>query len=124
MIAGIGLDIVALPRLAKMLAAYPRRLPQKLLCENERLDFLRAAKPCEFLAGRIAAKEALAKALGIGIAAPMGWHGAAVVSGGKPVFVFGDKLARYVAGRKMTCHLTISHDAGFAAAAVIAEVME
>ncbi|MGI9338174.1 MAG: holo-ACP synthase [Gammaproteobacteria bacterium] len=124
MIFGVGMDIVAMARLRRLLAAYPQRLPQKLLQETERRDMRRAAKPCEFIAGRIAAKEALAKALGTGMRLPMSWQNAAVSSGGgKPVFVFADALRRYLAERNIACHLSISHDDGYAAAMVVAEVI-
>ena len=122
MIFGIGTDIVAMPRLRRLLAAYPQKLPQKLLHESERADMQKAAHPIEFLAGRIAAKEALSKALGIGMRAPMGWRYAAVSGRGKPIFVYGDALAQYIKERNVICHLSISHDDGYAAAMVVAEV--
>ena len=122
MIFGVGMDIVAMARLRRLLAAHPQKLPQRLLHETERRDFRRAAKPCEFIAGRIAAKEALAKAIGTGMRHPMSWQNAAVSGGGgRPVFVFGESLRRYLAERNIVCHLSISHDDGYAAAAVVAE---
>ena len=72
MITGIGNDLVALPRLRGMLARHPQRLPARLLCESEAKEFMRLQKKmsserlCEFLAARVAAKEALGKALGVG----------------------------------------------------------
>lgn len=124
MIFGIGVDVVAMPRLRRLLAAYPHKLPQKLLCKSERVDMQKAARPCEFIAGRIAAKEALAKALGIGMRSPMGWRRAAVSGRGKPIFVYADALGDYLCARNVICHLSISHDDGYAAAMVIAEVKE
>lgn len=125
MIVGIGVDIVAMPRLRRLLAAYPQRLPQKLLSAAERAAMEKATNPCAFIAGRIAAKEALAKAIGTGMRSPMRWRAAAVAGGGKekPGFVYGDALAAHLAGRNIVCHLSISHDGGYAAATVVAEVI-
>ena len=70
MIAGVGTDIVAVARLAKLYERHGERALGKLLAPLERADFEKAKDPARFLAKRFAAKEALGKALGIGVAAP------------------------------------------------------
>lgn len=114
MIVGIGVDVCSLTRFAA--AAERPGVLDRLLTDAER-----AGRP-ETLAGRFAAKEALAKALG----APAGlvWTDCAVLPdpSGAPAF----KLAGTVAARASelgveSVHLSISHDAGVAVAMVVCE---
>lgn len=115
MIIGVGIDVVDVARFVAKLDATPR-LVERLFAATER------ELPPNSLAGRFAAKEALAKALG----APVGlhWVDAVVVKDdvGKPSW----QLQRSVAARAeqlgiRSLHLSISHDAGIASAIVIAE---
>ena len=70
MIAGVGTDIAAVARLGQLYARHGARALEKLLAPGERADFARATDPARFLAKRFAAKEALGKALGIGVSKP------------------------------------------------------
>lgn len=115
MIVGVGIDVVDVARFMSKLAATPR-LMARLFAEQER-DL-----PPNSLAGRFAAKEALAKALG----APVGlhWIDAIVVKDavGKPSLeLHGSVEARASQLGIRSLHLSISHDAGIASAVVIAE---
>lgn len=68
MIAGIGMDIVDIDRIQK--ACEKREtFPNRVLTEKEHLLYhkLSGKRQAEFLAGRFAAKEAFAKAMGTGI---------------------------------------------------------
>ena len=102
MITGIGNDLVALPRLRGMLARHPQRLPARLLCESEAKEFMRLQKKmsserlCEFLAARVAAKEALGKALGVGLKSPLTWRRVAVAQdkAGSSVFYLFSGIER------------------------------
>lgn len=74
------------------------------------------------MAGRFAAKEALAKALG----APTGlsWHDVEVRKDdhGKPYFAYWGTVASRLSQLGIgTVHLSITHDAGIAAAVVVCE---
>ena len=115
MIVGVGIDVVDVARFMTKLEATPR-LMTRLFAERER-DL-----PPNSLAGRFAAKEALAKALG----APVGlhWVDAIVVKDevGKPSLELqGSVQARAAELGIRSLHLSISHDAGIASAVVIAE---
>ncbi|MFC2947785.1 holo-ACP synthase [Virgibacillus sediminis] len=69
MIKGIGLDIVDLERISRSLQR-GSRLAERVLTPKEKKRFMEMGNPrrkVEFLAGRFAAKEALAKAAGTGI---------------------------------------------------------
>ena len=123
MIFGIGTDIVAVARLGKLYERHGERALGKLLAPSERDDFERAADPARFLAKRFAAKEALGKALGIGVAAPATLGNSAVVHDelGKPAFAYAPALADYLAERGLTAHLSISDEQDFALAFVVLE---
>ena len=69
MIKGIGIDIVELGRIEKSMLERERFI-DRVLTEKEKLRFLELTnnrRQVEYLAGRFAAKEACAKALGTGI---------------------------------------------------------
>ena len=123
MIFGVGTDIVAVARLGKLYERHGERALDKLLAPAERADFARATDPARFLAKRFAAKEALGKALGIGVAAPATLTNSAVVHDelGKPAFAFAPTLADHLAERGLTAHLSISDEADFALAFVVLE---
>jgi holo-[acyl-carrier protein] synthase len=114
-IIGIGVDVVDVDRFEMTLGRTPG-LRERLFTGNE------IGLPAGSLAGRFAAKEALAKALG----APAGlhWVDAEIVkdSDGRPSFVVNGSVAALIERLGVTdVHLSISHDAGIASAMVVAE---
>ena len=123
MIFGVGTDIVAVARLGKLYERHGERALGKLLAPAECADFARAADPARFLAKRFAAKEALGKALGIGVAPPATLGNSAVAHDelGKPAFAYAPELADYLAKRGLTAHLSISDEQDFALAFVVLE---
>ncbi len=68
MIKGIGTDIVRVERIERALARNPEAFSRRVLHPNELEIFIHHQQPCAYLAKRFAAKEALSKALGTGIA--------------------------------------------------------
>ncbi|MAZ79827.1 MAG: holo-ACP synthase [Gammaproteobacteria bacterium] len=66
-IFGIGVDIVDLDRIKKIYSKYGDKFAYKILNENEIKGFNSVKNKSSFLAKRFAAKEAIGKALGIGI---------------------------------------------------------
>ena len=123
MIAGIGTDIVAVARLGQLYERHGERALEKLLAVTERADFVQSQDPARFLAKRFAAKEALGKALGIGVAAPATLPNIAVMNDalGKPYFEYAPELAHYLAERQLSAHLSISDEKDFALAFVVLE---
>ena len=65
-IMGIGVDIVSVARMRKVLERHPLRFPRRVLHPQEHEDYRGQRDPLRFLARRFAAKEAVAKALGLG----------------------------------------------------------
>lgn len=115
MIVGIGVDVVDVDRFEQTLVRTPG-LRQRLFTTAE------GVLPMGSLAGRFAAKEALAKALG----APAGlhWIDAEVRcdDDGKPSFVVTGTVAALAERLGVgVIHLSMSHDAGIASAMVVAE---
>lgn len=115
MIVGIGVDVVDVERFERTLERTPG-LRERLFTPSER------ELPPGSLAGRFAAKEALAKAMG----APTGlrWLDAEVVKDrdGKPSFALTGTVHALIQRLGVTSvHLSISHDAGIASAMVVAE---
>ena len=123
MIVGVGTDIVAVSRLGTLFARHGERALEKLLAPAECADFAKASDPARFLAKRFAAKEALGKALGIGLAAPATLPSIAVVHDvlGKPSFDYAPRLAQHLEERGLVAHLSISDEKDFALAFVILE---
>jgi holo-[acyl-carrier protein] synthase len=74
MIKGIGTDIVDIERIERALARQPHAFTQRVLHPNEQKIFANHHQPCAYLAKRFAAKEALSKALGTGIAKGVSFH--------------------------------------------------
>ena len=114
MIVGIGIDVCPVARFAT--AAAREGLLERLFTPAERDSSMNR------MAGRFAAKEAFAKALG----APSGlvWTDVEVRKDdlGKPYFSCeGTVAARLAELGIATVHLSITHDAGIAAAVVVCE---
>ena len=122
MIVGIGNDIVDIRRIQIALNKHPRRFPMRLLSNTEQQH--PRASEIQYLASRWAAKEALGKALGCGVRAPMTLQQITVLNDnkGKPFFIFTDSGKQYLnACGVRHCHLSIAHDGDYAAAFVITE---
>ena len=120
-IIGVGIDVCPVERFAASLSRTPG-LRDRLFTEAEQRTPAGADRSAESLAGRFAAKEALAKALG----APgdLHWHDAEVVVGerGRPHLEVRGTVARRAAELGVTSwHVSLSHDGGIASAVVIAE---
>ncbi|HET9516642.1 MAG TPA: holo-ACP synthase [Actinoplanes sp.] len=121
MIVSCGVDVVLVDRFAAALARTPS-LAERLFTAAERVTSTGGARSAESLAGRFAAKEAVAKALG----APAGlnWHDCEIVAdaAGRPWLTVTGTVAAVAAERGVTrWHLSLSHDGGIASAMVIAE---
>ncbi len=123
MIAGIGTDLVLIARMREFWQRHGERALEKLLAPEEREACRASGDPGRFLAKRFAAKEALGKALGTGIRAPVLLPAIAVTHDalGKPGFSFAAELAGWIAARGLSCHLSISDEKEHALAFVVVE---
>ena len=126
MIAGLGVDLVELERFLWSWRRWGDRLPKRLLADAERKAMPPGMGPrsVAYLAGRFAAKEAVLKALGTGLARGIGWHDIRIAGSpaGEPRVVLSKSAAKLAAERRIrTVHLSISHTASTAAAVAVAE---
>jgi holo-[acyl-carrier protein] synthase len=118
-IPGIGIDLVPVRRLERLISRWGARFCDRVFtpdeiafCESRRNRF-------ESYAARFAAKEALSKAIGIGIGPGMRWRDVETVvrPSGRPDLVCRGAAGSLVAGR--TILLSLSHTEEYAAAAVL-----
>jgi holo-[acyl-carrier protein] synthase len=128
MIAGVGLDVVELERMAVIMAGPNKeRFAVRILTPQERSRWseLPARRALEFIAGRFAVKEAVAKALGCGIGGVVGFHDIEVSSDsqGKPVCRLSEAAVSRLSwtGKPLHLHVAISHERSLAAATAIIE---
>ena len=123
MIYGVGTDIVAVSRLASLYQRHGERALEKLLAPAERQACRESAHPERFLAKRFAAKEALGKALGSGVRAPVLLPAIAVSHNaeGRPSFEYAAELAAHIDKLGVRAHLSISDEADLASAFVVLE---
>lgn len=124
MILGIGTDIVAIQRMADLHARHGDRLARRLLAPGEWADYEAARDKPRLLAKRFAAKEALAKAMGTGVRAPLTLTALGVGHDGlgKPEFFCAPALADWLRSRGAgNVHLSLSDEQDSVVAFVIVE---
>jgi holo-[acyl-carrier protein] synthase len=124
MIAGIGVDIVDVSRVAKLLERYGERFLRRVFTDPEIKYALGSGNRAERLAGRFAVKEAFMKALGTGKSQGILWRDVETVRGpmGRPVVRLHGQAVRWMQYRGGSrVHVSITHDGGKAVAFVILE---
>ncbi len=124
MIAGIGVDIVDVARIAGLLERHGERFLARVFTDSEKDYAMKGANPAERLGGRFAVKEAVMKALGTGKAQGILWRDVETVRGpmGRPVIRLHGQAVKWLKWRGgETVHVSITHDGGKAVAFVILE---
>ena len=99
MIYGIGTDIVSVARMRKNIEEYGDKFAERILTPHELADYHKENRKEHFLAKRFAAKEAAAKAMGIGFASGLMLRHIGVThdAAGKPQLEFVDYAAEFTA---------------------------
>jgi holo-[acyl-carrier protein] synthase len=122
MIVGVGVDIVEIRRITEAIERNNNFL-EKLFTDKEMEYFKSKKMRAEYVAGRFAAKEAVAKALGTGIRG-FGFKDIEIDRNelGKPLVVLKDK-ARLIAEEygNYNIHVSISHGEDSAVAYAVLE---
>ena len=130
MIYGIGIDLIEIDRIRASDRRFGERFAGRILGPRELQRFgsrrqRSEARGIAFLATRFAAKEAISKALGLGMRMPMTWRAVEVINdaSGRPIAeVTGSELRRFVDERGIRLHVSLTDERGHAAAYAIAEV--
>lgn len=123
MIIAHGIDVVDVARVASMLDTHGQRFLDRCftVAEQEVADVSSPNKRAERLAARYAAKEAVLKALGTGLAGGIEWIEIGVVrQNGPPSIELRGRAAEVAADQGITeWRLSLSHTHGIAMASVI-----
>ena len=124
MIIGIGLDLVDIARVDMITRRFDRRFLERVFTADELAYCAQKKIPSLHLAGRFAAKEACAKALGCGVGARAGWRDMEVTrsAAGQPTLRLTG-AAGHLAGTLGVANvfLSITHTDTHAAATVVLE---
>lgn len=115
MIYGIGTDIVATARIARLYERYGDAFAQKILSQPEWMEWMQSppARPVSYLAKRFAAKEAFSKAVHTGLRSPVTLSNIAVLhdANGKPDFLCLPPLRKWLLARQIgAIHLSLSDE--------------
>ncbi len=136
MIFGIGTDIQKVDRIREALARHGDRFAERILGPEEMAIYRRrsarddahagsytTARGITFVATRFAAKEAISKALGLGMRMPMRWRATQILKepSGKPRVATDAVLSAWMAERSLVAHVTLTDDEDYAVAFAVVE---
>lgn len=120
MIYGMGIDVIEIKRIEKILCRKEKSFISKILSDNETEECpINIIKKTEYVSGRFAGKEAVAKAFGTGIGGEISWKDIEILNydTGKPFI----NIKNDVNSDKFIYHISISHTRTLAIAQVIIE---
>ena len=131
MIVVVGTDTVVIERVRVISERWGERFAQRVLGPAEYQEYLRRQsrgvsgqdRAVRYLAKRFAAKEAIGKALGVGLFHPMSLHAVEILNDAKgaPRAVPRKALADYCNARGYHVHVSISDEIDHAQALAIVE---
>lgn len=127
MIVGVGTDLCDVERIAGALERQGDRFRRRICSDREQQLAAGGVEEALFYAGRFAAKEACAKALGTGITERVRWTHIEVLAEatGLPVLHLSEgarrRARRLAQGGAFRAHVSITHDGSFAMAFVVLE---
>ena len=124
MIRGIGVDIVKVDRIEKAVERWGHRFLKRIFTPAEIERCQKRARPAQCLALRFAAKEAFAKALGLGMRKGLRWRDIEVVHDnfGKPDLLLHNQAQRLLeAVEASRTWLSLSDERESALAVVVLE---
>lgn len=131
MIYGIGTDVCDVRRIAASLARRGDRFAERVLGPNELVVFHERRAKVEsrgisYLATRFSAKEAFAKAIGLGMRSPMRWRDCEIIKApsGKPLIRLHGELAAWFDERRLQAHVSVSDETDYATSFVVVETKD
>ncbi len=118
-IQGLGNDIIEIDRVQKAIDRHGQDLLERLFTLKEQKYCFKYKNASLHFAGRFAAKEAIAKALGCGIGSELHWHDIEIINDktGKPLVSFSPSVMKKFGDP--TVLLSISHCEKYAMATAI-----
>ncbi|MCK4934389.1 MAG: holo-ACP synthase [Simkaniaceae bacterium] len=116
---GIGTDIIEIKRMRKAIKKHKEHFLDRLFSEKEQQDCENYKDPALRFSGRFAAKEAIAKALGVGFGKKLKWLDMEIqnLETGQPVVKFSNDVEKRFNHPKI--HISISHCKSYATAVAI-----
>lgn len=107
MLIGVGTDLLELSRIKSVFQKHGKRFTERILTDNEIAEAQSRADIVNYLAKQFAAKEAISKALGVGIGA-LSFHDMEVLrnTSGQPVVTLSNKAQAQFSISKI--HLSLS----------------
>ena len=131
MIFGIGHDVIEIERVAAVLARRGERFASRVLGPRELVVYQSRRRRSQqrgmaFLATRFAAKEAISKAVGLGMRLPMTWRAVEIVNeaSGRPCAIANGPFAAFLEGKRLRIHVSVSDIANLAVAHAVAETVD
>jgi len=118
-IKGLGNDIIEISRMRQSVERHGHHFLNRLFTQREQDYCYKFKDPVPHFAGRFAAKEALAKALGTGFGADLAWHDLEILSDdrGKPIVFLAPALQKRLNNPNLL--VSISHSTDHATAVAI-----
>ncbi|ANH79056.1 holo-ACP synthase [Candidatus Chlamydia sanziniae] len=114
-----GIDIIEISRIQKVIKTHGQRILNRLFTPKEQQYCLELTNPISSFAGRFAAKEAIAKALGTGIGRFIGWKDIEILkTSQRPEVSLPSRIYKQTGITKVV--LSISHSREYATAVAIA----
>lgn len=119
MIKGLGIDLIEIERIEQAHSEHGDAFLKRLFTEKEQQYCLKQTNPYPRFAGRFAAKEAIAKALGFGFGEQVSWKDIEILPDpeGKPIAHFSEKLSKRFGNPQIL--VSISHAKSSATAIAI-----
>lgn len=127
-IYGVGTDLCDIRRIRETLARRGDRFAERVLGPRELAVFHARRKQApgraeRYLATRFAAKEALSKAIGLGLRPPMTWQACEVLNGdqGEPLLQLHGALADWFRERGLRAYISLTDETDQAMAFAVVE---
>ena len=134
MVVGIGTDTVVIRRVGQMMERWGERFAQRVLGPAEFQEYQRRKsrgvagtdRAVRYVAKRFAAKEAIGKALGVGLHHPMSLHSIEILNDarGAPKAVARKALQGYLQERQYQIHVLTSDEIEHAQALAIVQTTD
>jgi holo-[acyl-carrier protein] synthase len=120
-LSGLGNDIIEISRIRQSIERHGAHFLDRLFSQQEQDFCYKYQDPVPHFAGRFAAKEAIAKALGTGFGEHLAWHDIEIINDklGKPIVHLSAGLKSRLGN--LHIHVSISHSTDYATAVAIWE---